>query len=201
MSDSNSSPSKWRHHAQLDMCFELLVACKGRIYVLGTREHRDTPHRFGVTQPLPATAMSNVPSSSSRFEYIFDSALDAYKKRTSQDLASHPLLAKFQSCSSVDAILAILREQIPTFGQPQSSHESHSKWLVPVVNVLYALSATLGEGVGLVNAIPFSPADHSDIHFSQLFSPARVVFAGIGVLFLVCSFPDFLAHVALTRVL
>src|SRR5712671_5574916 len=145
--------------------------------------------------------MSNVPSSSSRFEYIFNSALDAYKKRTSQDLASHPLLAKFQSCNSADAILAILREQVPAFGQSQSSHESHSTWLVPVVNVLYALSATLGEGVGLVGTIQFSLGDHPDIHFSQVFSPARVVFAGIGVLFLVCSLFDFLALVALTRVL
>ncbi|KAI0293184.1 hypothetical protein B0F90DRAFT_1764101, partial [Multifurca ochricompacta] len=39
-------------------------------------------------------------------------------------------------------------------------------WLYPTVNVLYALSATLSEGVGLV------------------FSPAKVVFAGIGILLL-----------------
>ncbi|KAH9953848.1 hypothetical protein BC827DRAFT_1379732, partial [Russula dissimulans] len=110
--------------------------------------------------------MSDVPFSTSRFEHIFNSALDAYKTRTSQDLASHPLLAKLQSSNSANAILAILREQIPAFGQPQSSHESHSKWLVPVVNVLYTLSAALGEGVGLV------------------FSPAKAIFAGIGVLFL-----------------
>ncbi|KAI9433551.1 hypothetical protein H4582DRAFT_987135, partial [Lactarius indigo] len=44
--------------------------------------------------------------------------------------------------------------------------ERLTKWLNPTVNVLYAFSATLGEGVGLV------------------FSPARVIFAGIGVLLL-----------------
>ncbi|KAI9443989.1 hypothetical protein H4582DRAFT_1872066, partial [Lactarius indigo] len=39
-----------------------------------------------------------------------------------------------------------------------------NKWFVPTVNVLYAFSASLGEGAGLV------------------FSPAKVVFAGAGVL-------------------
>jgi hypothetical protein len=147
-------------------------------------------------------AMSNVPHSTSRFEHIFNSALDAYRRRTSQDLASHPLLAKLQSCSSADSILTILLEQIPAFSQSQSSHESHSKWLVPVVNVLYTLSATLGEGVGLVNTTPLPPGGyHSNIYFSQVFSPAKVIFAGIGVLFLVCSLPCSPPHTVLTRVL
>ena len=98
--------------------------------------------------------MSHTPSasaSSSRFESIFNSALDAYKSRTKQDLSSHPLLPALQSCDSAGAIITVLRRQIPAFSQSQSSDDSLSKWLIPIVNVLYVFSAALGEGVGLVN--------------------------------------------------
>jgi hypothetical protein len=94
-------------------------------------------------------------ASASRFESIFSSALDAYKKRTSQDLASHPLLPRLQSCDTPGAIITLLREQIPAFSQSQSSGDRFSSCLVPIVNVLYVFSATLGEGVGLVNIAAF----------------------------------------------
>jgi hypothetical protein len=44
-------------------------------------------------------------------------------------------------------ILAILQQQV----QSQSRDDRWTKWLYPTVNVLYVLSATLGEGVGLVS--------------------------------------------------
>ena len=60
------------------------------------------------------------------------------------------------------------------------------KCLIPTVNVLYTLSDTLGEGIGLVI---FTMSSLSRIRaltsFSQGFSPAKVLFAGIGVLLLV----------------
>ena len=96
-------------------------------------------------RPLSASA------SSSHFESIFNSALDAYKIRTRQHLSSHPFISSLQACDSPDAVLAVLREQIPAFGQSQSGDERFSKWLIPTVNVLYAFSATLIDGVGLVN--------------------------------------------------
>jgi len=146
--------------------------------------------------------MSHVTSASTpRFESIFNSALDAYKRRTSQDLASHPLLPKLQSCNSPDAILAILGERIPGLGQPQNNDGTFSKWLVPTVNVLYAFSATLGEGVGLVSITLLPLRTSALISISQVFSPARVIFAGIGVLFLVCTLPCSPPHTVLTRVL
>jgi len=94
-------------------------------------------------------------ASASRFESIFSSALDAYTKRTSQDLASHPLLPRLQSCDTPGAIITLLREQIPAFNQSQSSGDRFSSCLIPIVNVLYVFSATLGEGVGLVNITTF----------------------------------------------
>ncbi|KAH9036090.1 hypothetical protein EDB84DRAFT_1437757 [Lactarius hengduanensis] len=50
--------------------------------------------------------------------------------------------------------------------------KSLKKWLVPTINVLYAFSGTLGEGVALVNID------------SSVFPPAKLVFAGVGVLLL-----------------
>jgi hypothetical protein len=98
--------------------------------------------------------MSQVPStstSSTNFETIFSAALEAYKKQTKKDIASHPLAAQLQSCASPSAILAILRTQVETFDQSQGSDEKWTKWLDPTVNVLFAFSATLGGSVGVVN--------------------------------------------------
>ncbi len=101
-----------------------------------------------------ASTMSQVPStatSSTKFETIFTAALKAYKKQTKKDIASHPLATQLKSCDSSSAILAVLRTQVQAFDQSHSTDERWTKWLDPTVNVLYAFSATLGNGVGAVN--------------------------------------------------
>ncbi|KAH9037497.1 hypothetical protein EDB85DRAFT_2273396, partial [Lactarius pseudohatsudake] len=111
--------------------------------------------------------MSRVPpttTSSMDFGKIFGTALEAYRKQTKNDIVSHPLATQLQSCDSPGAILSILRAQVQAFDQSQSADERLTKWLDPTVNVLYAFSATLGEGVGLA------------------FPPAKTIFTGIGVL-------------------
>ena len=95
-------------------------------------------------------------TSHSNFDSVFNSALHAYKKRTNLDLATHPLLSSLQTCDSSEAVLTILREQIFASDQSQDGDERLTNWLVPTVNVLYAFSATLGEGVGLVSIRMFS---------------------------------------------
>ncbi|KAI0277944.1 hypothetical protein BGY98DRAFT_1176855, partial [Russula aff. rugulosa BPL654] len=107
---------------------------------------------------------SSSSSSSSNFQLIINNALDAYKRRTKNDLLAHPLAVKLQSCNTPSAILDVLQEQIQGLDQSRNSDDLRTRWLDPTVNVLFALSATLGEGVGLV------------------FPPANVVFAGVGVL-------------------
>ena len=97
--------------------------------------------------------MSNVPSPSisrSNLDSIFNAALTTYKKKTGKDITSHPLATELQSCDSPDAILSVLRRQVPTPDQSQNGEETFSRYLIPTVNVLYTLSDTLGEGVGLV---------------------------------------------------
>ncbi|KAH9037502.1 hypothetical protein EDB85DRAFT_2273400, partial [Lactarius pseudohatsudake] len=111
--------------------------------------------------------MSQAPptaTSSTDFKTIFGAALQAYNKQTKKDLASHPLATQLQSCDSPGAILSILRTQVQAFDRSQSTDEKLTRWLDPTVNVLYAFSAILGEGVGLT------------------FPPAKAIFVGIGVL-------------------
>ena len=89
-------------------------------------------------------------ASTSNFQLIFNHALKAYEKRTKKDLLAHPLAAQLQACNSPGDILSILQQQAQGLDQSQSS-DQWTKWLDPTVNVLYALSGTLGEGVGLVS--------------------------------------------------
>ncbi|KAH9025899.1 hypothetical protein EDB84DRAFT_1440272 [Lactarius hengduanensis] len=93
-------------------------------------------------------------AASSRFQLIFNAALKSYQKQTKNDLFAHPLASQLQSCDSTSAILAVLQEKVQEFDQARSGDDRLTKWLIPTVNVLYAFSAAVSEGVGLV----FSPA-------------------------------------------
>ena len=110
---------------------------------------RDMSH-----QPSTSSNMSQKPTastSSSNYQSIFDNAIDAYKKKTNKDLRSHPLLAKLQTCDAPDAIVTVLREQIPGFDQSRSTDDRFTKWLNPTVNVLYTFSGVIGGGIGLAS--------------------------------------------------
>jgi hypothetical protein len=99
------------------------------------------------------TLMSHTQSaaaSSSKFQLIINNALDTYRKRTKNDLLTHPLAARLHACDTPAAILTILREQIHGLDQSRSSTERWSKWLDPTVNVLFVFSTTIGAGVGIV---------------------------------------------------
>ncbi|KAN0128635.1 hypothetical protein V8E53_013554 [Lactarius tabidus] len=113
----------------------------------------------------PSTSIS-ASTPSPNFQSIFYAALKAYEKKTKKDLLAHPLAAQLQTCSSPSDILAVLQEKVNELDQSRSADERLSHWLNPTVNVLYSFSATIGAGVGLV------------------FSPASVIFSGIGVLLL-----------------
>jgi len=147
----------------------------------------------------PQTTTSS--SSGSNFQQIFNNALKAYEKRTKNDLLAHPLAAQLQACHSPDAILAVLQKQVERLNQSRNTDHRWTKWLDPTVNVLFSLSATLGEGVGLVRLRIWTDLRHAHSCISQVFSPAKVIFAGVGVLLLVVIFlysfvlPVFNAHI------
>ena len=128
-------------------------------------------------------------TSQSNFASIFNAALESYKRKTKKDLASHPLLPDLQSCESPEAVLAILREQVPcASNQSRDGEDGLTKWITPTVNVLYSFSGTIGQGVGLVNLMCFFVGNFCPNRFYfilQAFPPASVIFAGIDVLLFV----------------
>ena len=94
-------------------------------------------------------------TSHSDFLLFFDAALEAYKYKTKKDLTSHPLLPRLESCDSPEDILTVLRDQIPEIGESKNADDGLTKWVTPTVNVLYAFSDTLGQGIGLVRITTF----------------------------------------------
>ena len=102
--------------------------------------------------------MPTAPSTStshSKFVPIFNAALESYKRKTRKDLANHPLLSNLQSCDSPEAVITVLRDQIPIFNQSQNRDDGLTKWVMPTVNVLYTFSGIIGQGVGVVIIIIF----------------------------------------------
>ena len=114
-----------------------------RLLPLSTNNHpRVPPSLMSLTHPAGP--------SSPNFQLVFNNALKAYEKQTKSDLLSHPLAAQLQACQSSDSILAILQQQVQELDQSRISDKRLTKWLEPTVNVLYAFSETIGEGVSLV---------------------------------------------------
>jgi hypothetical protein len=101
---------------------------------------------------MPQTPSGGEVASHANYQTIFDSALQAYIKKTGKDLSTDPLFHRLESCSSPDDIITILRQQIPEFDQStsQSSCDRLTKWLDPTVKVINAFSTTIGSAAGLV---------------------------------------------------
>ena len=90
-------------------------------------------------------------SSTSNFQPVFEKALEEYKKKTRKDLTTHPLAAEIRGCDSPEKILSVLEDKANELNQSRSSDERLTKWLKPTVNILNALSATLGQAAGSVS--------------------------------------------------
>ena len=100
-----------------------------------------------MSQIVPVAPSS---SSSSNYLSVFNAALEAYERETKDKLLTHPLAIELQSCDSPAAILSVLRDLVQKFEQCRGRNEKLRSWLDPTVNVLFAFSAALGEGVGMV---------------------------------------------------
>jgi hypothetical protein len=108
------------------------------------------PSIFPINIMSTSTSASN---SCSTFPSIFYAASKEYKKKTGQDLRIHPLAADFDNCDTPDAVLQLFQKQVHALDDARTSDQTLMKWLNPTVHVLYMLSATLGEGVGLVTLV------------------------------------------------
>jgi hypothetical protein len=87
----------------------------------------------------------------SKYEEIFEEALEAYKKKTGKDLKSDPMLRTLEVCKSPNETLSELRRKIPRINQSENSDNRLTNWVNPVVNVLYIYAQTFGGVVGLVS--------------------------------------------------
>ena len=108
-------------------------------------------HRPFVLSTRIMSQTHHTASSSSNFQSVLDAALGAYQKKTKCNLLTHPLAAQLQSCDSPAAVLSVLQDLIQQFDRRRSSDQRLSNWLNPTINVLYAFSSTIGQGVGLVS--------------------------------------------------
>ncbi|KAH9055784.1 hypothetical protein EDB83DRAFT_1085976 [Lactarius deliciosus] len=103
-------------------------------------------------------------SSTPNYHPIFEKALKEYKKKARKEISTHPLAEEIRGCGSIEAILTVLQGKANELNKSQSSDERLTKWLTPTVNVLNALAATLGEGVGTV------------------FPPTKIIFSAMSIL-------------------
>jgi hypothetical protein len=92
--------------------------------------------------------------SSSNFQSILGAALDSYSKQTGIDLTQHPSANKLQNCRSPNDVLQILSERESAFEDHRDQHQYRHliDRVRPVVQVVHALSAVLGEIAGLVSS-------------------------------------------------
>ena len=135
------------------------VTRSARLIPLLANSHPYCQHNTLRPQPSPrCTTMSNtIPtassSSSSNLQSIFDASLKAYEERTEKCLLKDPLVAQLQACNSPTEILKVLRAQVQQFEQSTPADDKLTKWLNPIVNVLFASSSVISAGVGMVNPI------------------------------------------------
>jgi hypothetical protein len=118
---------------------------------------------------------------SSTFQSTFSDALRVYKKRTKIDLLLHSLAVRLQPCDSPRAVISVLQEQTRAIDQ------SLTNLLHPTVNVIYALSSSLQEGVVVnfcaclsehVLHFPFSVIIPRESHLCWLRCPLSRCFTG-----------------------
>ena len=143
-------PCRWLDIAARSAVHEAVgqsVPCHALYTNCDSPSHTISSFHYSTMSQVPST-----PTPSSNFDDIFSDALKAYKKQTKKDITSHPLATRLKSCDSSSAILAILRTQVQNFDQSQGADERWTKWLDPTVNVLFAFSASLGNGVGVVSS-------------------------------------------------
>jgi len=91
-------------------------------------------------------------TSTPNFQSVLNAALEKYENKTKNRLLTHPLATQLQSCNSPAEILSLLEGLVQQFDQRRTNDDRLRNWLNPTVNVLYAFSATLGGGIGLVNS-------------------------------------------------
>lgn len=98
-----------------------------------------------------STGNAKADLSTSNFAAIFEAALGNYKSLTGQDLGTHPFAVALESYNSPDSVLVVFRKQAQTFDRFRKGDGKLIAYLTSIVNMLFTLSVTLGEGIDLVS--------------------------------------------------
>jgi hypothetical protein len=122
--------------------------------VLTTVSHSLADGRSNSRFSRPFFAFSHMsdPSESSRFQVLFQSALQDYERQTGTILAREPLAEQVERCNSLESVVNVLQGQARAFGEFQGGESRVMRSLKCVVSVLYSLSTStmLGAVIGLV---------------------------------------------------
>jgi len=88
---------------------------------------------------------------SSRFQVLFEPALQTYEKQAGVSLTQHPLAIKLQRCDSVEAITGLCQDQAQAFRDLQGS-DKIVKSLKTTVSMLSKLlsAASVADAIDLV---------------------------------------------------
>ena len=97
------------------------------------------------------SSSSQTLESSSHFKSILDAALSEYKSKTGNDLTNNSLARELQGCENTEAVLGIIQREAKAIDKFKD--KGLMKWIGPSVDILYTISGTLGQGVGMVRII------------------------------------------------
>ena len=180
---STSGISPW------DSLYVLVLVQRGGNSVSGQTIPQQYKHP--PTGPMSRTSVATASGSSSSFHATLCDALKRYRDKTKNDLVVHPLIANLQKCKLPTDIPVVLDKMyhIKEYIRSRGGDNTLEQWLNTTFTVIASFSDALGEGVGLVNL-------HKSCHqssalkylFFQVFPPAKVIFAGIGVLLIASIF-------------
>jgi hypothetical protein len=148
----------------------------------GRAKNRRASYKLKFPRTLNSPTLMSLTTTSDNFQSILDAALDSYTKQTGIDLTKHPSADKLKKCRSPDDVLQILSERESAFKDYRDQHRKLIDRLRPVVQVIHAFSAVLGEAAGLVRLN--SPYLIVYLYASQQvpFQPTKAIFVGVDVL-------------------
>jgi hypothetical protein len=94
--------------------------------------------------------MSSTTTSSSNIHLILN-GLTEYANQTGIDLTKNPFAEKLQNCDSAEGIAGLLQDRAKAFKEYRDGNRKLINCLSPIVQLLQALSGTLGEALVLVS--------------------------------------------------
>lgn len=80
---------------------------------------------------------------------VFTDALADYARITGVDLSTNPYADKLEQLNSPEAIRQLLRDREEAFKKFRNRYRRLINYIVPCVEVLHAISGTLGEALSL----------------------------------------------------